>query len=292
MNIPRKWGGLRKLLLLVLLPALITGCHAKPPETGPPAEKQLRIVSLSPNITEIIYALGAGDNIVGVTSFCDYPPEAKLKTRVGGVLDTNFELILSLNPDIVIDLASQAERTGKLNQLGLKTVVISNETMDDLYESIVKLGGILGKQDTARQLVDQIKSRRNEIIALLEGVPRPTVAFVADHAPGSLQDVYVAGRGNFVNELIEDAGGVNVFADAGPRYPQVGLEAFLKLDPEYIFDATESGEDVYSSLPELKAVETGNVYFCFDEIIQVPGPRINSSLEYFARVLHPSAFQE
>ena len=95
-----------------------------------------------------------------------------------------------------------------------------------------------------------------------------------------------------INEAIELSGGVNIFEDVGTGYPQVGLEAFLKMDPDFIFDATENGEDVYAEIGELKAVREGNVFFCYDCIIQVPGPRLPQTLEYFAMCMHPDAFVE
>lgn len=280
-------------VILIALMALFLSCgDGSEPPGASERDKPLRVISLSPNITEIIYALGAGDLLVGVTSFCDYPPEAKEKPRVGGVMDTNYEMILSLKPDIVIDLKSQTARIDKLEKLGLKTFVVGNETIDDVFDAIRDLGDILDKQSEASGIKLQLIKDFTVIAFKVEGLDEPTVAFVAGHSPGALQDVIVAGSGNFVNDALVLAGGSNVFAGAGTGYPYVGLEAFIKFDPDFIFDATENGEDVYSGITQLKAVRDGHVFFCFDRIIQVPGPRLHMMVEYFAISMHPDAFEE
>ncbi len=280
-------------VILIALMALFLSCGDGPePPGASEQDKPLRIISLSPNITEIIYALGAGDLLVGVTSFCDYPPEAKGKPRVGGVMDTNYEMILSLKPDIVIDLESLAARIDKLEKLGLKTFIVANETIDDVLKAIDELGDLLGKSDEASDVRRRLVEDVGGVVSKVEDLDIPTVAFVAGHSPGALQDVIVAGSGNFINDTLVLAGGSNVFAGVSAGYPHVGLEAFIKFDPDFIFDATEKGEDVYSGISQLKAVREGHLFFCFDHVIQIPGPRLHMTVEYFAKSMHPEAFEE
>jgi len=294
MNAISEWGVHRaSAVILIALMALFLSCGdgSEPPGASEPDEP-LRIISMSPNITEIIYAIGAGDLLVGVTSFCDYPPEAKEKPRVGGVIDTNYEMILSLKPDIVIDLQSQTARIDKLEKLGLTTFIVANETIDDVLMAIDELGDLLEKSDKASGIKSRLIRNLGGVESKVEDLDIPTVAYVIGHSPGALQDVIVAGSDNFVNEALVLAGGSNVFAGAGTGYPYVGLEAFIKFDPDFIFDATEKGEDVYSGITQLKAVRDGHVFFCFDHIIQIPGPRLHMTVEYFAKSLHPEAFEE
>ncbi len=296
MNVCRKWGlHFSLIIFLIALSALLLSCGDRNGETRKPENDSgipARIVRLSPNVTEIIFALNEGDRLVGVTLFCNYPPEANQKPKMGGVLDTNFEAIIGLKPDVVIDLSSQGSRVAKLEKLGLKTFTVGNETITDVFQAIDSLGELLGRQADAFELKTDLIENIDYIDKKVSGLERPTVAFVADHGPGVLQDVFVAGSGNFINEIIELSGGVNIFEDVGSGYPQVGLEAFLKMDPDFIFDATEKGEDVYAEIDELKAVRKSNIFFCYDHIILVPGPRLPQTLEYFAKCMHPDAFVE
>ena len=252
----------------------------------------MRVVSLSPNITEIIFALGAGDHLVGVTTFCDYPPEAKQITSVGGVLDPNYEVILSLAPDVVIVLKTQEQCAVGLRELGLKACVVANETLDDVYESITTIGELLDKQAEAKTLREEMEGGMNAVREKVTGLEMRSAAFVVEHGRGALQDIYVVGSNNFMNELMEMAGGHNVFADLGRGYPQVNLEAFIERSPEIIFDATKDVGDPYSIFKEYSSAKEVKVYFCYDDFIQKPGPRLVQSLEYLARRLHPEAFED
>jgi iron complex transport system substrate-binding protein len=252
----------------------------------------MRIISLSPNITEIIFALGAGDELVGVTTFCNFPPEAAKITKVGGVLDPNYETMVSLTPDVVIVLKSQQQRTVELQELGLKTFVVANETLQDVFESITSIGELLGRQKEAASLRADMESCMNAIRDKVAALEKRRVAFVFEHSRGTLQDIYVAGKGNFINELLDMAGGYNVFADVGIGYPQINLEAFIERKPEVIFDATQDGGDPYTVFKDLESMRGLRIYFCYNDFNQVPGPRLVDSLDYLVRRLHPEAFKD
>jgi len=254
--------------------------------------ENLRIISLSPNITEIIFALGAGDRLAGVTTFCNFPPEAAKITKVGGVLDPNYETMLSLAPDVVIVLRSQQQSAVELQELGLNTFVVANDTLEDVFASITSIGELLGRQKEAASLRADMESRMSAIRIKVAGLGKRRVAFVFEHSRGTLQDIYVAGKDNFINELLVMAGGNNVFADVGIGYPQVNLEAFIERRPEVIFDATQDAGDPYTVLKDLEPMRGLRVYFCYNDFNQVPGPRLVDSLDYLARRLHPEAFEE
>jgi iron complex transport system substrate-binding protein len=277
------------ILLIFFLPGILLGCNKKVQNNKPPEIK--RIVSLSPNVTEILFAIGAGNLIVGVTSFDDYPPQVKDIPKVGGVLDPDYEAIISLAPDVVIVLRSQQQLATELYEVGLNPFVVPNDTLSDVYDSITSLGQLLGLEDDAEQLKNSMQNRMANITDKVKDLDKKSVAFVFEHGQGALQDIYVAGNENFVNDLINMAGGFNVFGDLGIGYPQVNFETFIKRNPEVIFDCTEAGGNPYEQFTQLKAVRNNQVFFCFDDFIQKPGPRLVQSLEYLARHLHPEAFE-
>jgi len=300
----RRLGGIITLLSLILILAgyfilnyyhkefqLVNENFPKPQEIKSPVTPT-RIISLSPNITEIMFALGAGDRLVGVTTFCNFPPEAAKITKVGGVLDPNYEKMVSLAPDVVIVLKSQQQSAVELQQLGLKTFVVANDTLNDVFESITSIGELLGRRKEAASLRTDMETSMNTIRDKVAGLEKRRAAFVFEHSRGALQDIYVAGKGNFINELLDMAGGYNVFADVGMGYPQVNMEAFIERKPEVIFDATQDPGDPYGVLRDLESMRGLRIYFCYIDFNQVPGPRLVDSLDYLARRLHPEAFAE
>ena len=251
------------------------------------------IVSLAPSITEILYALGLGDKVVGVTEFCNYPPEAQAKPKVGGFADVNIEKLLSLNPDLVLVSSIHiAQVLPELEKLGLTVVVVDAHDLPQVLESIALVGKIAGKEKEAESLVAEMQKRMDAVAKAVEGRKKPKVFWELS------SDLWSVGPGSFVHDLIVRAGGENIAT--GHPYPQLTSEAVISADPDVIILADhpygESAETVAKrpGWDKIKAVKEGRIVELTPEQVDItsrPGPRIVDALELIAKVLHPDAFR-
>jgi len=281
-----------------LLPALVLAAALAPPA---------RIVSLSPSVTEILDGVGAFDRVVAVSTYCEYPPEVKSLPRVGGWTDTNLEQVLGLSPDLVILTDAQAPLVeSKLSALGLATLVVGSQSLDDIFEAIAAIGEAVGRREAARRLADGMHADLDEIAAAVEGLPRPEVLVVVDRLPGTLRDIYVATEGSYLVDLVRIAGGNPIAPEAPMNYASLGKEALVAYDPEVIFDmvmalttpvtvagANELGEDpesVWSAIP-LRAVASHRVYPIQDKRLVHPSQFAVLTARELARRIHPEAFE-
>ena len=199
-------------LLIPILPALFfcLGCSSPTPEPSPePASAPSRIVSTAPSITEILYTLGLGDRVVGVSRFCEYPPQAKEKTNVGGFLDPNLEVLVGLKPDLVILLDSAGPLRDGIEKLDMAHLTVKNRTVDDILESFHLIGRRCGVEDKAEDLIQQLNARIKRVAERTKGSRRPRVLFVVSRLldSGDIRDVYVAANDGYFSRLIELAGG-------------------------------------------------------------------------------------
>jgi iron complex transport system substrate-binding protein len=294
------------LLAVLLVVGIILTVVWLGPSTLAPARKQhadmdrpARILSMAPNITEIVFALGLGDRLVGVTRYCDYPPAAREIARVGGYVDPNHEAILSLRPDLVILLSSQTQSRAELTQLGLRALTVPHRTTEDVHDAIRRIGSACGAEDRAKTLLDDIEKRTAAVTRAVVGRTRPRVLMCIgrDTGTGQLGGLVVAGRGGFHDEIIRQAGGVNACRDEQVEYPQLSAEGVIRLNPEVIVDlVTPDNPDgktpaeirqQWSRLRTVKAVGEGRVYVIVGRYAFVPGPRYVAFLEELARLLHP-----
>lgn len=249
-----------------------------------------RIVSLAPSNTEILFALGLGDRVVGVTDYCDYPPEALNKTKVGGYANPDIEKIVALNPDLVLaGYGNPIEVVYTLAGLGLTVFGIKTTDLDDLLNDIRRVGEITDKEVEAQALTSAMESRIQAVTNQTEELEqRPRVFYIVWHDP-----LWTAGSGTFINELIEKAGGVNIFGNV-TGYPMVSIEDVLARDPEIII-ASEWSYDWAINATELastNASQTGRIYTLDDDLVQRPGPRLVKGLEWFAHYIQPAIFPE
>src|SRR5262249_8696680 len=180
-----------------------------------------RIVSIAPSMTEIVYALGASARLVGVSDFCDYPPDAKRKSRVGGIYTPSLEMILSLKPDLVLATSegNRAEDVLALERFGIAVFVATPFDFVTVLESVTLVGGALGREAEARQLVAEMSARADAIARAVAGVPRPRVLYVIWGDP-----VIAAGRDTLITDLIRRAGGDSITGDAPSPYPRISIE--------------------------------------------------------------------
>lgn len=253
-----------------------------------------RIISTAPANTEILFALGLGDKVVGVTTWCNYPKDATKKEKIGDFQNPNIEKILSLKPDLVVATGGiQIPLVEKLQQLGVTVYVIDPKTIEDVITTIYKIGHITGQDKIAKDLGFSLKLRISTVVSKVQKAQqKPKVFFELWHEP-----LMSVGPGSFVDDLIRKAGGINIAGNARTPYPIFSLEELIKEDPDIIIGAASSmgtGPSNISTRPgwsSLKAIKTGKVFTIDDDIIFRSGPRLVDALEIIAKYLHPEIFK-
>ncbi|MDK2990509.1 MAG: hypothetical protein PWR16_2038 [Methanoculleus sp.] len=257
-----------------------------------------RIISLAPSNTEILYALGLADRIVGVTDYCNYPPETSSKSKVGGYSTVNIEKVIAADPDLIFAATGNTEDVvNRLRSLGMTVITLNPLTVDDVLRDITLVGKATGQEEEAAALVQNLATRIQAVTdktgALKE---EPSVAHVVWYDP-----IWVSGRGTFQEEVISMAGGTNAF-DSIKGWGIVGLEEFITTNPDYIFVSSGDGmsaggrDIVYDyimnepRLQRLDAVRNGHVYVIDADAISRGSPRIVDALEEVADYLHPDLF--
>ncbi len=258
-----------------------------------------RIVSMAPSITETLYALGLGDKVVGVTRFCKYPPGVEDKKKIGGYYDPNFEAIVALKPDLIVMLEEHEQSLPGFQKLRLETLVVSHQTLDGIVESFRQIGRVCGRGAEGRRLAREYQNRMERIRSLTRDLPRLSVLMSLDRilSRGHLASIFVVGDDNYFDQIIEIAGGKNVYREVGIRYPVISTECILRLNPDVIIDLVPpdmAGQQdrqtilgAWKELEQLQAVNNGRVLVFDQGYTCVPGPRFIQLVEELARVLHP-----
>ncbi len=267
-----------------------------------------RIISLSPSVTEILYGIGAFDQVVAVSSYCEYPPEVEGLPRVGGWTDTNLEQVVALQPDLVIMTGVDAQAPlmePKLTALSIETLAVGSQSLADIYEAIETIGGAVGREDAARALVREMRTELDGIRTRTRDRPRPSVLVVVDRLPGTLRDIYIATEGSYFTELVEIAGGTPITPPAPHNYTQISAEALVVFDPEVIFDMvqalttatvvgggklSENSKAVWNTI-DVTAVETDRIYPLTNKLLVHPSQFAVQAAREFAKRLHPEAFE-
>ena len=257
-----------------------------------------RVVSLAPSVTEIIFAVGAGDRLVGVTTFCNYPEQARSIAKIGDTMTPNMEAIVALRPDVVfVSSASQLEGFTKLlEQNGIAVYVIDPQSLPDLYgKSLRQLGTLFGKNDDASRLADSLERRHREICRITngcadqaEGGPAAVRVFVQV----SREPLFTVGKSSFLRQVIRDAGGILVTEDVETAFPKLSKETASALNPEVlILSDSEDNREPNDAFKNSPAVRNGRFYRVNADLISRPGPRLIDALEQIARDLHPEKFK-
>ena len=253
-----------------------------------------RIVSLAPNLTETIYALGLQDRLVGDTDYCDFPPEAKQKTKVGGAINPSLEAIAALHPDLVLVTKNlnRLETVEALAEIGIPSYATNPNTVEAIFASITRLADLLGAPETGTSLAADLERRVSALHERLASLPPRRVLFVV-----WIEPLMSIGRDTFIADALRDAGAVSVI-DSSQSWPQISLEEVIRLQPEFlIFVEMHSGAaphstESLSALPGwrlLNAVRNRR-YATISDAINRPAPRLVSEVEELARQLHPDAF--
>jgi len=252
-----------------------------------------RVVSLAPNLTEIIYAVGAGDRLVGDTEYCDYPAEARSVAKIGDTLHPSVERIIALRPQLVlVSTASQLEAfTKQLGDQGIAIYVTNPGNLDQVFQSITTVGELLGSQDRANQLVTNLRQRGDAVTTALKDAKPVKVFYQLSNEP-----LYTIGRDAYLTDLVRRAGGISVTADVPGGFPRFSEEAALAARPEAIILPTggsmgTANAAVAQALKNSPAVLNNRVFKINEDHLSRPGPRLVDGLEEMARALHPEAFK-
>jgi iron complex transport system substrate-binding protein len=262
------------------------------------AETPQRLVSLAPSNTEILFALGLGDKVVGVTDFCDYPEEAKAIEKAGGI-EPNLEKLVDLDPDLVLAIGgspAQVEKATEMEKLDLTVIVLEPGDIEGIMSNIELVGQATGTEKEASELAAELRKRFDVITAKAKGAEsRPKVFYELDATDPSKP--YTPGPGSFIDALITLAGGSNVGAGAKMQWAQLSTEEIIAQDPEVIVLADANYGVTVEMVKErpgwsvITAVKNGAIYPIDDILISRPGPRIIDGLEALTRIIHPELFK-
>lgn len=259
-----------------------------------------RIVSTSPSITETLFALGAGGHVVGVSTYCRYPPKVLDLPKVGTYSKPSAELIAQLRPDLVFLNKAQGEIANRLAALGIRTVEIQQGSLADLFTSIRRIGDETGRRREAGELVGRIQSRMASARARqVESPSPPSALIVVAKDRERLTGMVAAGTKTYLGELLEAAGARNALTGAAvATYPRISLEAVIHLNPDFLIDASGMGDEPndtpeqrrrtiapWLERTELKAVKSGHVTAILSEALVVPGPRVLDALDLIEQCL-------
>jgi iron complex transport system substrate-binding protein len=252
-----------------------------------------RIISLSPHLTEILFALGAGERVVAVTNFCQYPAEAQQKQKIGGFIDINLEQIIALKPDLILGVPAHDKLRDQLRSFGIEVHTYPNETVRDIFATIESVGTDIGASEQGRAIVKVLEDSLNSIVQKGQNNKSVAAMLVIGREPGSTRNITVAGPNTFISEIWQMAGGINIFSDLPVRYGTVNLEELLVRNPAAIIEfdvksdtasVIHSGKSEWAGL-EVAAVVNGNTFTVAGTHTLIPGPRMLLLARQFAQVI-------
>jgi iron complex transport system substrate-binding protein len=290
-----------RLLVVLMVLAMPLRLAASNSPIHQAANSPTRIVSLVPSATEMLFAIGAGPRVVGVSSYDTYPPQVKNLPSVGALVDPDLERILSLKPDLVVVYASQTDLNTQLAHAGIPVFEYRHEGLADVLTTIEKLGNRVGDSQSATRLSDNLRRGLAEIRRKAAGLSRPRTLLVFGRERLALRGIYASGGIGFLNDMLEIAGGTNVFADVKQQNVQASTEQILAARPDVILEVRAANEswpagdrdaelNVWKTLASVPAVRSGRVIYLSDDRLVIPGPRIVEGVQLMAKALHPGAF--
>ena len=287
----------KRVAAVILLLGLMVGCS--PQREQPPAPAQVkgpRVVSLVPAVTEMLFAVGAGPQVVGVSSFDKVPAEVATRPRVGALLDPDLERILSLKPALVVSYGSQTTLHAQLAKVGIEVFEYRHGGIGDTLATMEEVGRRTGHEREGREAAQILRAQLTGIRQRVEGRPRPATLLVFGREPGTLRQVWASGGVGFLHELLDVAGADNVFADVARENVQATSEQVLARRPEVIVELRAQSRPAESpspwlALPGLPAVKSNRLLTLEGDQFVVPGPRLGEAAEALARALHPDAFE-
>jgi ABC-type Fe3+-hydroxamate transport system substrate-binding protein len=257
------------------------------------AAAPMRIVSLAPSVTETLFALGAGPEVVGVSQYCDYPPQVRELPRVGSFLTPNLEAIIALRPTLIVglELSSDVRQIRALNSMGYPVLLVSDDSLRQIETSIETVGARINRADDAHRLVAQIQAQIAAVQERLASVEPLRALMLVGHQP-----IVAVGAGTYLDELMRIARADNIAAAVGEQWPHLSMEFIIAMRPEVILDGSmgtdpSSASDFWERYPTIPAVRDHRVFGYPQDPILHSGPRVGQSLEMIARKIHPEAWQ-
>jgi iron complex transport system substrate-binding protein len=258
------------------------------------AAAQMRIVSLAPSVTETLFALGAGPEVVGVSQYCDYPPQVRDLPRVGSFLTPNLEAIIALRPTLVVglELSSDVREIRALNSMGYPVLLVSDDSLQQIETSIEKVGARIDRQADAHRLVAQIQSQIAAVRNRLSDVKPLRALMLVGHQP-----IVAVGPGTYLDELMRIARADNIADAVDQQWPHLSTEFIIAMRPEVVLDGAmgtdqSSSTSFWEKYPTIPAVRDHRVYGYAEDPMLHAGPRVGQSLEIIARKIHPEAWQQ
>ena len=257
-----------------------------------------RIVSTAPSFTEMLFAVGAGERVVAVSTYCHFPAPVERLPRIGTYLEPNVEAIIRLRPDLVLVHAEHPQIVRQLKAAGIATLALRNTGLDETLRSATEIGRAVGREAAGTALEARL---RQGLAAMRKETARPnppTLLFIVGRTPGRLDGMLAVGKGSYLNDLISAAGGRNVLADSPIAYPKISVEGVLRLNPDVIVDMGDmtattgvSADHIaavvhlWGGVPALRAVQRKKVFAVASDIYVVPGPRVLDAAAAFRRML-------
>ena len=273
--------------LIVLIAATVLHGQSRPE----------RIISIIPSTTEMLFAMGAGSRVIGVSNFDRYPPEAATRAKVGGLIDPDVERMISLKPDLVVVYGTQTDLRTQLERAKIPMFLYQHAGLGDITTTIRDLGARVGSAKEANALADRIEAEIGDVKRRVAGRPRPRTLLVFGRDSETLRGIYASGAVGFLHDMLEAAGGTNVFADVNRQSIQTTSELAVARAPDVILEigvdtASAGGRNLraWDSLPSIPAVRNKRIYELRGDGMMNPGPRISASVRRVAEVLHPNAF--
>lgn len=280
----------KKSLVVAVLTLTLVGLTLHAQSTPAPQ----RIVSLIPSVTEMLFAMGAGARVVGVGNYDRHPPEVLTRTKVGGLIDPDIERILSLKPDLVMVYATQTDLRTQMERARIPIFLYQHSGLADVTATIRDIGKRIGSEPSSEVLADQIEASIAETRKRVAGRPRPRTLLVFGRDAETLRGIYASGGIGFLHDMLEVAGGVNVFADVKRQSLQTTSELVLARAPDVILEigsetASSGGRnvDAWKVLGSVPAVRTRRIYQIRGDEMMNPGPRVAQAVRRIAEVLHP-----
>jgi iron complex transport system substrate-binding protein len=255
-----------------------------------------RIVSLSPNVTELLYGVGAFSEVVGVSDYCSYPPQVKKLPSVGGWHNPSLEKLAAMRPELVIvDDAQAPFIEDATRKLGMRLMIVPTHRVEDVYRAMDELGKATGHEAQATQLIASTRQGLARVTQKTGGLAHPSVVLIVDRTPGTLRELVTATTGGFLAELVGIAGGRIAVPPAKDGYARLSKEDLLAANPDVILDFVHGSDsrfagnlmEAWREMPELKAVRSGRVYGVNEDYVPHASQRMVQTAELFARLIHP-----
>ena len=256
-----------------------------------------RIVTMSPAVSEIVFALGGEHRVVGVSQYTTYPPATRRKPKCGGAFNPNFERIVALRPQLIITqgLAEEVDEFARRN--GIRFLSVELTDLESVYAAIATIGDALGLPEQATDLGRRMRGRMDEISESVSDRPPVDTMLITGSEPETLRSINVVGPGSFLHDVLTRAGGRNIFADLSRRYAAVSKEAIAERAPRVIIELHGEGKlepttreqikTTWAAMPGLPAVRNGRIHAVGETWAMIPGPRVVKLAERFAAILHP-----